>query len=126
MSQPHDDTAWNDCPPGALAGLSHRAQRRRLLRLAAQTVSAVAVLAIVGFGGFFWRLRRQMQEYQFFGMTCSDVRELLPDYLAGKLDEKRAEVLERHVSRCPNCAGFRPQMRHEVTLLVIERNSKPG
>ena len=34
---------------------------------------------------------------------CADVRELLPDYAAGRLEEAAAARIERHVGACDEC-----------------------
>jgi hypothetical protein len=106
---------WGDCPPGALTGYAGRMHRRQLLKLAAKTAGATGCAAIIGFGGWTAYLRRLETEYQFYGLTCADVRDLMPDYRAGKLDATRSGVLERHVRRCPQCARFREELRTEVT-----------
>jgi hypothetical protein len=111
-SGPQAGTAdWNGCAPGVLTGFSKRVHRRQLLILAAKTVGATGCVVAAGLGGWMEYLRRQEISYQYKGMTCSDVRELLPSYLNGRLDAKRSEVLEKHVLKCSTCANLRSKLR---------------
>jgi hypothetical protein len=110
-SQPDRPEGWQPCAPGTLTGYSRRIHRRQLLILSAQTAGAVSCIAAIGLGGWMEYLRRMEVGHQYYGMTCSDVRELLPAYLDGRLDTTRSEVLEKHVRKCSTCAGLRAQLR---------------
>ncbi len=114
-----DHTTWNACPPGTLVGISRRARRRRLLKLAIRTTVAVTAVAMLSFTAWFGHLYWGQREYQYYGMTCADVRELLPAYQSGRLDARRSDVLVRHVIRCSNCAELRPQLRSEDQIVAV-------
>lgn len=105
---------WQQCAPGILTGYSRRIHRRQMLILAAKTVGTAGCVAAIGLGGWMEYLRRMEFDYQYYGMTCSDVRELLPAYRDGSLDAKRSEVLEKHVRKCSTCAEFRAQLREKT------------
>jgi len=89
--------------------------RRQLLRLAATTAGSFGGVSLLGLAGWQMYLRRLATEYQFFGLTCADVRDLMPDYRLGRLDAKRSGILVQHVRRCPQCAQFRDELRADVS-----------
>lgn len=105
---------WEAEATGLLTGYSRRLQRRRLLIVAAVTTGTAGVAALAGAIGWNAYLQQLGTEYQHFGLTCSDVRELLPDYKANQLDTKRSELLEMHVRRCSNCKQFLGQLRQQA------------
>lgn len=102
---------WESCPPGLLSKYPQRMHRRRMLTLAATTVASAGCVAAAGFLGFQAYLQRLDKEYQFNGLTCADVRELMPEYRERTLDPVRSDHLEEHVRRCPQCARFRTELR---------------
>jgi hypothetical protein len=106
---------WDACRPGLLSGYAQRLHRRQLLRLAVMTGGTCAGVSALGFLIWEQYLRRLETEYQFFGLTCADVRELLPEYRSGRLDAQRSQILEKHVRRCPQCAHFRTELRDRVS-----------
>lgn len=107
---------WSDCPPGALVSLSRRARQRHLLQLATRTTAAVTAVALLSFTAWYGQLHWGQQQYQYYGLTCADVRELLPAYHSGRLDSRRLGVLVLHVKRCSTCAELRPLLRSEDGL----------
>ena len=50
-------------------------------------------------------------------LTCSELVELVTDYLEGALDEGTAERFERHVALCPGCETYLDQMKETASLL---------
>lgn len=102
---------WEACPEGLLSQYPQRMQRRRMLFVAASTAGTTACVAAAGFFGWNLYLQRLETEYQFNGLTCADVRDLMPMYRAQKLDAIRTDHLEKHVRRCPQCARFREELR---------------
>jgi len=40
------------------------------------------------------------------GLRCSDVLELLPEVIAGELDDTRLVQVAAHLAGCDNCARF--------------------
>ncbi len=104
------DADWENCPPGLLSQYPQRMHRRRMLTIAATTVASAGCVAAAGFLGFQAYLQRLDKEYQFNGLTCADVRELMPAYRDRTLDPVRTDHLEKHVRRCPQCARFREEL----------------
>ncbi len=54
---------------------------------------------------------RQPTEYRYGGIACSEVKPLLPDYLAKKLDAELVRKIDVHLTECPDC---RPMYRRMV------------
>ena len=50
-------------------------------------------------------------------VSCSEVVELVTDFLEGTLAIDRRDVFERHVAMCTWCETYLYQMRH--TLIVL-------
>jgi len=50
-------------------------------------------------------------------LTCSELVELVTDYLEGALDEETAERFERHVALCRGCESYLDQMKATSSLL---------
>jgi anti-sigma factor RsiW len=44
-------------------------------------------------------------------IVCSEVVEIVTDYLEGALPDGRARALERHLATCPGCTEYVEQMR---------------
>jgi hypothetical protein len=108
---------WETCPPRTLVryGTRHRSQLRRR-RAVLGAVAATAVLAVAA----PWSVFRAVEpgpddafcrpEYRFGGISCSEVRPVLPDLLAGTLDEELAARVEIHVGLCPQCSALARRM----------------
>jgi hypothetical protein len=102
--------AWSDCPPGTLTRAARRGRDGQLLRLALKTGAIALVVIGISFGSWMGNVWWQQRGFQLNGLTCADVRELLPAYRKGTLDERRREMLRGHVARCSICAEFRAEV----------------
>ena len=49
-------------------------------------------------------------------ITCRELTEFLVDYLAGELDEQRAEIVRKHLAVCPDCANYLESYRRSIAL----------
>ena len=47
-----------------------------------------------------------MKERTVSGMRCSEVLELLTEYVDGELDVACTEIIDNHLLGCPNCERF--------------------
>lgn len=104
---------WTPCPAGTLTGLKRRLHRtrraERAWRLAAQAsvllvvVAAVWVFTQTGGG-------RGTAEYDFGGITCTEVHRLLPKYMQGEVEPTIAEKIKLHLAECPRCQELVRQM----------------
>ena len=52
-------------------------------------------------------------------LTCSEVVELVTDYLEGELQPRKRMVLEQHLLICQGCEAYLRQTRHTVWLLSL-------
>lgn len=50
-------------------------------------------------------------------MSCSELVELVTDYLEGRLDAAEVERFEAHLDVCPPCGIYLDQMRTTLTAL---------
>ncbi len=103
MSRPVADD-WKACPPGELGRLSSRLRSRRNRRNAARSGVALAVVAILALG--VWAFRpgsREMRDFEFAGIRCSQVISLARDYSMGKLEPRLSDQIKSHVEQCPMC-----------------------
>lgn len=48
-------------------------------------------------------------------MSCSDLVELVTDYLEGAVDEHARRELEAHLAACDDCSTYLAQMRHTIS-----------
>lgn len=65
-------------------------------------------------------------------MKCSDVRQLLPEYLNGSLDISTAQFMRWHFSQCNDCRTivhsavdtFRMNFREDRIRRVVPKNNQ--
>jgi predicted anti-sigma-YlaC factor YlaD len=50
-------------------------------------------------------------------LSCSEIVEMVTDYLEGDLDAPTAAVLDEHLRLCPGCARYVDQIRETVSTL---------
>jgi hypothetical protein len=103
---------WENSPPGEVRRLRQRLRgrrrRRAFLRAAA---TAAAGLFVTGGGLALWWGLVRPREYDYGGITCSEVRRLAEDYRMGKLAAAERERVRVHLARCPHCKLFFERMR---------------
>lgn len=116
--QQQNDLEWEPCPSGELGRLVRRMEsepQRMAVKWATGAVAATALLALLVVGVYRMRQLPGM-EYNFGGVTCSEVRARMQQYLAGEIDAELRERLEVHLAKCPQCAKLKQQMMEEETL----------
>ena len=99
----HDDD-WSPCPPGTLRalaeGLSDEKRRRaRRRQIVAAAVSVCVLLTAITVYGTWLPPR----ESGGGGLTCGEVMDALPDYVAGTLESPIRDGVDRHLEKCPEC-----------------------
>lgn len=130
--EPRNPDLWEACPPGELSGMVRRVKARRRTRTWPQVAGAsLAVLVLVAGGVFVaTRLSSPTQEgpagFDFGGITCREVQPILPEYLAGTLDEGRARKVRKHVAQCPHCGPMLEEMRTSTVLRPAVRDLAAG
>lgn len=114
-SSSSDSGGWQACPPGELGELAGRLRTRRrnskIARLA--TVSALLLAA----GGLYLQMgpgrnlnlpghALENGEFNFGGITCTELHRALPGLKAHTLDEATLARVREHVDKCPHCKSF--------------------
>ncbi len=109
---------WEPCPPGELQQLAVRlrTERRRIAVRRGARFAAAATLILLAAYATFLGTRRAPNDYLHGGLYCSQVRPLLPDYAAGKLDPEMARKLKGHLDECPPCRKFLSQLPRQVAV----------
>jgi len=107
---------WQTCPPGTLsefAGKQKHLERRRFLMKTGGIASGLLLAAGVG---FYTYRQNSRNEYEFGGITCTEVRKNAPLLMAGTLDESIIRKIDIHLSKCPNCPEYMEQMKLETRM----------
>lgn len=117
------DKLWVKCPQGAIQQVADSAmvtraaapaanlQRRKML-IATATAAGVAVIGGAGYlatrkpagkapqgprgGG-------QMANYNFGGINCIEVVQIIPDYIEKTIGQEKTESVEQHLKLCDKC-----------------------
>ena len=58
-------------------------------------------------------------------LSCSEIVEMVTDYLEGDLDAPTAAALAEHLRLCPGCDRYVDQIRETVTTLGSHRKVPP-
>lgn len=107
MTEDREPEAWARCPMGTLKqmeGQIRTDQRRDFLRALAKGSAAVVLLGAGGVVAAQWMLREKTQ------LACSEVMELLPDYVSHELDEDLSKRVAAHLAVCPPCRAHYEEM----------------
>jgi hypothetical protein len=107
MNSPNPDDAWQPCPAGELSRLATRLKRRHRRRWVAPVSGVVLALLVVG--TVYWRGDRSDPEPA--RLSCREVIERAPEYLAGKLPKEQSAEISRHLEHCPHCADAVERVR---------------
>lgn len=107
----YSESSWCRCPAGELRALSRRLKRHRQARLIFVAAGAsTSLLVAVSMGT--WLLgtapRRAVQR----PITCRDVHDYAPQYLAGTLAHDLQERVSGHLVRCAKCRDWIEAQRH--------------
>ena len=115
-------SAWTECSPGMLTRLARQSQRnaqhKALGGLAMKSAMSFLILAGTMFGAWWGYVQYNVREYQLDGLTCADVRKLLPELTAGRLNARLEAMLRKHVARCPMCQPLGGELPREVATPV--------
>lgn len=116
MTNDSQSTTWEECPRGTLSGLS-TCLRRRQCRQQIARISGVlsVVLMTVAAGWYTLRSTSEPGESHYGGITCSEVHDSVPAYLAGELEPAVIERINAHFSECSGCRKYMEQQRQLQT-----------
>jgi hypothetical protein len=111
MNTDREAQAWQECPPGELKGMVAQirvGQRREFLRTLAKSSAAVILFGAGGVVAGRWMLKEQSQGNQ--QLACRQVVELLPEYVAHRLDANLTQKVAAHLAKCPPCRAHYEEM----------------
>lgn len=116
MSPQSADQPWIACPPGSVSGIVRRARSRRRNALLREAAMMVVLAASIGFAaGYFARPGAKSPAlpgpFQFAGISCDEVRSLLPALMENRLDAAKAMRVRQHIMECPECSRLMKEMR---------------
>ncbi len=105
---------WGECPPGTLvqlsSGLKRNETRRRFRRL---TIPVVIILAAVALGRWYSGHPTDPADGFFYGgISCRQVRQVLPQFVAGAADADLATKIEAHLAKCGTCGHLAERLRN--------------
>lgn len=105
---------WEPCPQGALSQFAqqHQAhQRRQFLIKTSGIAGGILVTAGIGYVAF---REPSVDDLEFGGITCTEVRAKAPRYMAGELDEVLSKKIEIHLEQCPQCPVLMKKMMDDM------------
>jgi hypothetical protein len=88
----------------------------------------VVLAASIGFAaGYFARPGTKPPasagSYQFAGISCDEVRPLLPALMANRLDPVKAAQIRQHIMECPECGRLMKEMQSTLSISQPSRDS---
>lgn len=114
MTTDSNSTIWEPCPQGTLSGLSQGLKRRRRRAEMTRDAGVMSVLLIALTAGWFAvRSTKSSEESRYGGITCAELKQIVPDYLTRDLDQLLVSRIEKHLTACPQCREYVREMESE-------------
>jgi len=107
-----DANEWSPCPTGAVSGMVSTLKSQRRGQKVVRTAAFLGVLLLIGGSLIAWGPR--MMESHAGGISCSEVRQAAPAYMAGTLDVQMVEKIRQHLSECSHCRKKLEQADHHA------------
>lgn len=111
------DDSWKPCGGGELQGLAQglradraRTDRRKRLSLFAGAGAVAAVVLLTVFFAGDAGQPANSGDMHFAGISCTEVRNEMPDLMEGKVDELRSAQIQDHLRQCAACRERRERM----------------
>ena len=112
MSATSDDSGqWQPCPPGEIGRMANRLQRTRRLSLipradrrSPRSCSSASLASTCEVAVSLARLNSG--EFDYGGITCTEIHRVLPGLKAGTLDDETLARVREHIEKCPLCKAF--------------------
>lgn len=120
-------SGWEVCESGDLRRVVRGLRVRRRDRQVARVIGiggAATVLVLVGFIAL--TQFRGTSQYNHGNIACEDVRDSLPDYMAGRVDEQLAKKIDMHLATCPECGPMYQKMKSERSTAQNTRHDHPS
>lgn len=115
-----ENSLWEPCPPGELQRLGNRLGRQRRVRIAKRAASVVALLLIAVSGVYLSIGQRPEKkvpapgEFNFGGITCAEIHDILPQLKDGTLEEPVLTRVRNHIDECPHCKSLSRFLKQPV------------
>lgn len=117
---------WEDCAPGTITGLMKRlkAERRRksVVRFGPPVVLTVMLVLVAwNFGGVASSpsLQGPVREFDFGGVTCSEVQDSILQFAMGELEPVKQDAFAVHFQHCPVCRTKLEAMQNSGTPVAV-------
>lgn len=102
---------WEPCQSGQLRQVVRRLKIQRRNRTVAKSGGlTVLLLVLLLGGGVLYQQSLAPCDHHEGGITCSETKSMLPDYIAGKLDHELALKVKAHLAHCPDCGPLYQKM----------------
>ena len=107
-----DQFVWGPCPIGTVGNLVTRMRQDRTRRSVVQGLFVATSCLLLAAGSFMtWR---HLGSPRITEMTCAQVQQLLPDYIARALDRDLTASIAAHLTGCEHCREIEGQMQHRL------------
>ena len=126
MSKPDSQNhEWSPCPPETLTILSSVLKRRQRWNRLQRIVTISAAVLIIAAAGRYMISQTSPQPGgpMYAGISCHDVFQLLPDFIAGTVDDKQRLKIEAHLQVCSTCRVQERQLRAQQHASATERSA---
>lgn len=94
---------WPACPPGEVSRLASRLQGHRRAAARRQRIVAGLLVLLMAFSGYYFVGVLPQAKPNFGGIACSEVHDLMPQYLAQQLDAATSAHIDEHLQHCRKC-----------------------
>lgn len=118
-----DNETWSDCPPETLTALASVLRRRQRWHRIQRIVTVTAAVLIIAGAGQYVITQSSQQQHggpSYAGISCVEVSQLLPDYIAGKVSDGQRAKIAAHLELCSSCRGL------ERSLRDLQRSADSG
>ena len=75
-------------------------------------ILSVCLVSVLAWNVLLPQTTNSYQELNYGGIVCSKVKALGKAHLAGSLDSKTSQMIERHLDKCGVCRSFVEQIRN--------------
>ncbi|HAD58711.1 MAG TPA: hypothetical protein DCG12_05680 [Planctomycetaceae bacterium] len=95
----NEDKSWEPCPPGTISEVIERqAQQERIWRMSRRSVIGGTLATAAGAILIIADRLQPGAEYR-----CADVMALADDYVSGRLESGKVELIDQHRGKCQSC-----------------------
>jgi hypothetical protein len=111
QNQPPPADDWQPAQGREVATLARRLRGRKSRRRFLVAAGTIGGTLLAGLGGWWLvQLATRQREYDFGGITCSEVAARADALMQGKLAEDEVARVKQHVLLCPHCKPWFERM----------------